>query len=772
MSKSTWVWLLVLAGIIAGILLPLSPVYRPIPDVDQSVYLYVSARMLEGQVLYRDVWDHKQPFTYFIYALGLALSGGTLWGVWVIELVGLIAAAGLFFWLLRHFISGFLSFLVIAGGLLTLNLLIWGFSVEEFGLILQAASLAGAFWLYQTLGTKRALAAGLVFGLLAGGLFFLKQSLVGISAAVILVLAGRAVLHKEMGSLAAIAAAAAGFGLTILVVLAYLLLNGALPAYLQAAYAFNLDYANLGLLERIRAVLDALEYMGSVPGLFLTFCLWLVTALLALAQFAPRSAVWLADRHAPLVLSVAGAGLIAVSLAAELLGGDPGLGLAQITLILAGALLLIVGLTGLLPKLRDRVVRFLTEAALIPDLEGTETGRLQGFFLAVAAVYFPITLLLITLSGRNYVYYFIPLIPVFILQCGLLLSFLSSSAASVKSRQASGWVVLAVCAALAYNPALLLASAYRNTAAPYPGEIATYIDAHTRPEDTILAWGKYTTYAYFVSDRKAPTRYFYQAAVNEPAYDARYQISKQILEDITQQPPTLFLLSNDPSATPAASVDICPSITPDLNDSILKYICSRYQYQGGVAEFLVLPGEALIKSQFLLTTTLSTPLGSMQAAASPKGICLLEFDDDPVRLARQTRRVQQRLEGMLRPGDCEPLDQLQQQMDEYFAGKRKSFDLPFDDCGTPFQRSIWQAVWFIPYGQTCTYQEIARRLNRPQSARAVGSANGQNPLSILIPCHRLVNQSGGLSGYGGGLWRKQALLDLEAQVLRRDQREG
>ena len=587
MSKSTWVWVLILAGMIAGILLPLSPVYRPVPDVDQSVYLYVSARILEGQVLYRDVWDHKQPFTYFIYALGLALSGGTLWGVWVIELAGLIAAAALCFWLLRQFISEFLSFLVIAGGLLTLNLLIWGFSVEEFGLILQAASLAGALWLYQTLGTRRALAAGLVFGLLAGGLFFLKQSLVGISAAVVIVLAARVVLRKELGGLTAIVAAAAGFGLTAFVVLAYLLLNGALPAYLQAAYAFNLDYANLGLLERIRAVLDALEYMGSVPGLFLTFCLWLVTALLALAQFAPRSAVWLANRHAPLVLSVSGAGLIGVSLAAELLGGDPGLGLAQITLLLVGALSLIVGLTGFFTNLRKKMVRFLTEAALIPDLEGTEKGRQQGFFLSVAAVYFPITLLLITLSGRNYVYYFIPLIPVFILQSGLLLSFLPSSAASIKSRRAAGFLVMAVCAALAYNPALLLVSTYQKPVPPYPPEIAQYVNTYTRPEDTILAWGKYTTYAYFVSNRKAPTRHFYQAAVNEPAYDARYQISQQILHDITQQPPTLFLLSNDPSATPAKSVDICPSILPDSTDSILKYICSRYQYQGGVAEFLV-----------------------------------------------------------------------------------------------------------------------------------------------------------------------------------------
>ena len=174
----------------------------------------------------------------------------------------------------------------------------------------------------------------------------------------------------------------------------------------------------------------------------------------------------------------------------------------------------------------------------------------------------------------------------------------------------------------------------------------------------------------------------------------------------------------------------------------------------------------------LLTTTLSTPLGSMLAAASPEGVCLLEFDDDPVRLARQTRRVQQRLGGTFRPGHCEELDLLQQQMEEYFAGKRKFFDLPFDDSGTPFQRSVWQVVCNIPYGQTCTYHEIASRLNRPHSARAVGSANGQNPLSILIPCHRLVNQSGGLSGYGGGLRRKQALLELEAQVLRRNQREG
>ncbi len=103
-----------------------------------------------------------------------------------------------------------------------------------------------------------------------------------------------------------------------------------------------------------------------------------------------------------------------------------------------------------------------------------------------------------------------------------------------------------------------------------------------------------------------------------------------------------------------------------------------------------------------------------------------------------------------------------EQLAAYFAGERLEFDLPLDACGTPFQRRVWQALTEIPYGGTCTYGEIARRLGRPRAARAVGGANHHNPLPVVVPCHRVIGAGGSLTGYAGGLRIKRFLLDLEA----------
>jgi len=105
---------------------------------------------------------------------------------------------------------------------------------------------------------------------------------------------------------------------------------------------------------------------------------------------------------------------------------------------------------------------------------------------------------------------------------------------------------------------------------------------------------------------------------------------------------------------------------------------------------------------------------------------------------------------------------IQSQLSEYLAGQRKSFDLPVQlDTGTPLQTAVWQALTTLPYGQTCSYGELAARVGRPRAARAVAAAVARNPISIVVPCHRVIGADGGLTGYAGGLARKQALLTVE-----------
>jgi methylated-DNA-[protein]-cysteine S-methyltransferase len=114
--------------------------------------------------------------------------------------------------------------------------------------------------------------------------------------------------------------------------------------------------------------------------------------------------------------------------------------------------------------------------------------------------------------------------------------------------------------------------------------------------------------------------------------------------------------------------------------------------------------------------------------------------------------------------DPAPFAEARWQLAQYFAGERTAFDLPLAPVGTPFQREVWDALVAIPYGQTISYGELARRVGRPAASRAVGLANGRNPISIVVPCHRVIGASGSLTGYGGGIDRKRFLLALETGV--------
>lgn len=111
--------------------------------------------------------------------------------------------------------------------------------------------------------------------------------------------------------------------------------------------------------------------------------------------------------------------------------------------------------------------------------------------------------------------------------------------------------------------------------------------------------------------------------------------------------------------------------------------------------------------------------------------------------------------------DPAPFAEVRQQLNDYFAGRRRAFDIALDPAGTPFQMRVWAALKEIPYGRVVSYQWVAERIGAPAAVRAVGAANGRNPISIIVPCHRVIGKSGGLTGYGGGLDLKRRLLQLE-----------
>jgi AraC family transcriptional regulator of adaptative response/methylated-DNA-[protein]-cysteine methyltransferase len=157
---------------------------------------------------------------------------------------------------------------------------------------------------------------------------------------------------------------------------------------------------------------------------------------------------------------------------------------------------------------------------------------------------------------------------------------------------------------------------------------------------------------------------------------------------------------------------------------------------------------------------LETPLGTMFACAVSEGICLLEFTDRKM-LETEFIMLAKSLNAVIVQGENDHFALLEQQLEEYFNGKRRSFSVPLSTPGSEFQHTVWTALQNIPYGETRTYSEQANAIAQPAAVRAVANANGMNKISILVPCHRVVGADGSLTGYGGGLWRKQWLLDLE-----------
>ncbi|MBA7553025.1 Methylated-DNA--protein-cysteine methyltransferase [subsurface metagenome] len=162
-------------------------------------------------------------------------------------------------------------------------------------------------------------------------------------------------------------------------------------------------------------------------------------------------------------------------------------------------------------------------------------------------------------------------------------------------------------------------------------------------------------------------------------------------------------------------------------------------------------------------TRILTPLGPMLAGATDEGICLLEFVDRRM-LETQIKRLKKYLHAELVPGNNKYFDELSFQLKEYFDGERKVFDVPLHIPGTEFQLQVWKELQKIPYGKTRSYKEQAIAIDNPKAVRAVARANGDNRIAIIIPCHRVIGNNGELVGYGGGIWRKQHLMNLENAI--------
>lgn len=183
-------------------------------------------------------------------------------------------------------------------------------------------------------------------------------------------------------------------------------------------------------------------------------------------------------------------------------------------------------------------------------------------------------------------------------------------------------------------------------------------------------------------------------------------------------------------------------------------------FQDAFRQYFGTTPTALEDSTIVRVDRIATPLGPMLVGATDDALCLLEFTDRRM-LPNQIQRIRSRLGAVFVPDRNPLIERAQAEIERYLDGELSCFRVPLALYGTPFQLEVWEALRGIPYGETRSYRDLAADVGRPSAVRAVGRANGMNALAIVVPCHRVVGSDGKLVGYGGGVWRKRRLLELE-----------
>jgi len=168
----------------------------------------------------------------------------------------------------------------------------------------------------------------------------------------------------------------------------------------------------------------------------------------------------------------------------------------------------------------------------------------------------------------------------------------------------------------------------------------------------------------------------------------------------------------------------------------------------------------------LKSAWIETPLGPLLAVAEPNSLHLLKFFDGKGVL-KQLKRLQEWTQSSIEFGRSAPIDSIEKELCDYFSGRSVEFKTPIACCGSVFAQKVWDELKAIPPGTTRSYSEIAQDVKQPSGTRAVGRANGANPIVIVVPCHRVIGSDGSITGYGGGVWRKRWLLEHERQMMAR-----
>ncbi|MCD4672599.1 MAG: hypothetical protein K8R77_08045 [Anaerolineaceae bacterium] len=565
--------ILVLVGLTLSVV---SPAVQMTPGRDSGIYLYTGWQMLEGKTLYSEVWDHKPPVIFFIEAVGLWLGGGSVWGVWVLQVAFVFAAFLLAAVLLLQFSAAVEAGWVIAGGIFTLFYVLHGGNfTEEYALPFQIGALL-MFFLAERKGYSFWRSFGI--GLLLAMAFHLRQNLIGVGLVIGLVIVLQAVFTRNIRGLLPLLPMAAGFGLVAGLWTACFAVQGTLAEYWGAAFAYNFYYSDLGLLEYIKGIQGALGFFVTVPGFVVGAFAWMFLLVSLVLHFGEALSGWLRKRWPGLAGLGLSAFVVLLALFGEVLisgSAQDGLGLLQVAMLAGSIVLALVsGLhtSGLLARwlagpLERQKLRFASP----------ETALLA----AVCLLWLPLEVLFIGLSARNYVHYFISLVPVTVVLIGLMQHWLLSLS-NIKGFKA--WpVMLVLLAVIAYKPAVALAGQFGTAGSdPQVDAAVLYIEENTDTKDPVLVWGAEPV-VNLQSRRSLPTRYIhmYPFYVVHPTIEG---MSAEFLADLKMNRPVLIVDTMNeelPFVTPNEDANTCAAPGTDLPGSmpqVFEQVCQNYEY--------------------------------------------------------------------------------------------------------------------------------------------------------------------------------------------------
>lgn len=576
-NKADTIALGLLAVLLAASFLTFSPAHVPVPHRDSGIFLNIGADLLQGKLLYRDTWDNKQPLLYAINALGLWLGGGSVWGVWSLELGFFALLLFKAYRMVRAALTPLAGFAVVAGGYLATFQFMSGNFSEEYALLFQVGILATLLLVY--LPERNRLArpfAALGMGALSGLVFCIKQTYLDVAAAALIFLVFLAWVERSRRILGHVLLVGLGFVLVNLPVLGYFWFKGGLRDYLVAAFWFNRSYSDLGLLEWIPSILEKLERVSTQPVLALAGSVWLVTVLLLMVRSGRLLRALLAQRVTRWALLAASIGCLALFALAQLTGESSGVGLLQWTVLAVGAGLggLAVFLIAGKPAPAETPGQVFHAACTSVDWR--RPGPAALLFLGMADL--PLVVVSIALSGKDFAHYFISLFPALIL-------LLAGGLAVIQPVARRLWLnsaLIAVLMVTGFAPMLQIGTYLRQ-----PGEgdarsaAASYLQSVTRPDQPILVWG-WESGIYFLAQRQAPTRFAFPFALYQASPYQEYYAGI-LLRDLQQNPPAYILDLLDAGmplieGRPAETCATGSRLESAGLQAVLNYVCEHYAF--------------------------------------------------------------------------------------------------------------------------------------------------------------------------------------------------